>query len=140
MSVLLVAPAASKGGRGKLLYLPPPPKTNRWKLASKKWNIRFWNRNIRNLKTTRYRQNRTLRFGKSNCHVFPGSVRGEVYVAIVFHSSHLCFYAMLSIEILLAIHVVSRLIERQPILKIKYKIHFFNLSLHNVDPCHFISF
>jgi hypothetical protein len=50
---------------------------------------------------------------------------------------------MLSIETLLAIHVVSLvslLIERQPILKIKYKMHFFNLSLYNVDSCHFISF
>jgi hypothetical protein len=27
-----------------------------------------------------------------------------------------------------------------PTLKIKYKIHLFNLSLHNVDCCHFISF
>jgi hypothetical protein len=26
------------------------------------------------------------------------------------------------------------------ILKIKYKIHFFNLSLHNIDSCHLISF
>jgi hypothetical protein len=40
---------------------------------------------------------------------------------------------MLSIETLLAIHVVSLLIERQPILKIKYEIQLFNLSLHNVD-------
>jgi hypothetical protein len=47
---------------------------------------------------------------------------------------------MLSIETLLVIHVVSLLIERQPILKIKYKIYFFNLSLHNDDSCHFISF
>jgi hypothetical protein len=34
------------------------------------------------------------------------------------------------IVILLAIHVVSLLIERQHILKIKYKINYFNLSLH----------
>jgi hypothetical protein len=27
-----------------------------------------------------------------------------------------------------------------PILKIKYKIHLFNLSLHNADCCHFIYF
>jgi hypothetical protein len=47
---------------------------------------------------------------------------------------------MLSIKILLAIQVVSLLIERQSILKIKYKIHFFNLILHNVDSYHFISF
>jgi hypothetical protein len=50
---------------------------------------------------------------------------------------------MLSIETLLAIHVVSLvslLIERQPILKIKYKMHFFNLNLYNVDSCHFIFF
>jgi hypothetical protein len=47
---------------------------------------------------------------------------------------------MLSIETLLAIHVISLLIERQPILKIKYIRNFFNLSLHPIDPCHFISF
>jgi hypothetical protein len=35
-----------------------------------------------------------------------------------------------SIETLLAIHVVSLLIERQPIFKIKFKINSFNLSLH----------
>jgi hypothetical protein len=40
---------------------------------------------------------------------------------------------MLSIETLLVIHIVSLLIERQPILKIKYKIQFFKLSLHNID-------
>jgi hypothetical protein len=45
----------------------------------------------------------------------------------------------LSIETLLTIHVVSLLIEWQPILKIKYKIFFFNLSLHNIESCHFIS-
>jgi hypothetical protein len=58
----------------------------------------------------------------------------------MFHSSHLGFWAMLSIDTLLAIYVVSLLIERQPILKIKYKIQIFNLSLHNVDSYHFISF
>jgi hypothetical protein len=31
---------------------------------------------------------------------------------------------------LLAIHVVSLLIERQAILKIKYKTNSFNLSMH----------
>jgi hypothetical protein len=36
--------------------------------------------------------------------------------------------------------VVSLLIERQPILKIKYKIQFFNLILNNIDGCHYISF
>jgi hypothetical protein len=40
---------------------------------------------------------------------------------------------MLSIETLLVIHVVSLLLEWQHILKIKYKIQFFNLSLHNID-------
>jgi hypothetical protein len=30
------------------------------------------------------------------------------------------------------------LIERQPILKIKYKINSFNLSLHNIESCHFM--
>jgi hypothetical protein len=38
-----------------------------------------------------------------------------------------------SIETLLAIHVASILIERQPVLKIKYKNNFFNLSLHNMN-------
>jgi hypothetical protein len=47
---------------------------------------------------------------------------------------------MLSTETLLAIHVVSLLIEQQPILNIKYKNSFFKLSLHNIDSCHFISF
>jgi hypothetical protein len=36
----LVVLAASKGGREKLLYLPP--QTSHWELASKNWNIRFW--------------------------------------------------------------------------------------------------
>jgi hypothetical protein len=45
-----------------------------------------------------------------------------------------------SIETLLAIYVVSLLIEQQPILKIKYKINSFTLSLHNIESCHFISF
>jgi hypothetical protein len=35
--------------------------------------------------------------------------------------------------------MVSLLIELQSILKIKYKIHFFNLSLHNIDFWQFIS-
>jgi hypothetical protein len=35
---------------------------------------------------------------------------------------------MLSIETLLAMHRVSLLIEQQHILKIKYKIQFFNLA------------
>jgi hypothetical protein len=56
-------------------------------------------------------------------------VRSVVYKAIVFHSSHLGFLGYVSIETLLAIHVVSFLIERQPILKIKYKNNFFNLSM-----------
>jgi hypothetical protein len=80
-----------------------------------------------------------LQFGKSEHLIFQGSMRGGVYEAIVFHSSHLGFYAMLNIDTLLAIYVVSLLIERQSILNIKYKIHFFNLSLHNIYSCHFIS-
>jgi hypothetical protein len=70
---LLVEPATLKGG--KVLYYPP--KTSRCKLASRNWNIQFWNRNIQNLKCSRYRQNRTLRFVKTDC--------------LVFHSSHLAF-------------------------------------------------
>jgi hypothetical protein len=35
----------SKEGRGKLLYYPPT--ISYWKLASRNWNIRFWNQNIR---------------------------------------------------------------------------------------------
>jgi hypothetical protein len=58
----------------------------------------------------------------------------------VFHSSHLGFYAILNIETLLVIHVVSLLIEQQPILKIKYINNFFNFSLHHIDFCHYISF
>jgi hypothetical protein len=42
--------------------------------------------------------------------VSPGSVRCEVCMTIVFHSSHLGFYAILSIETLLAIYVVSLLL------------------------------
>jgi hypothetical protein len=45
-----------------------------------------------------------------------------------------------SIETLLTIHVVSLLIERQPILKIKYENNFFILRLHNIESYHFISF
>jgi hypothetical protein len=65
---------------------------------------------------------RTLRFKNRNIQFSQGLVRGGVYKAIVFHSSHLGFEAMSSIETLLAIHVVSLLIEQQTILKIKYKI------------------
>jgi hypothetical protein len=64
----------------------------------------------------------TLRLENWNILFSHDLVRGGVYKAIVFHSSHLGFEAMLSIEILLAIHVVSLLIEEQTILKIKYKI------------------
>jgi hypothetical protein len=35
--------------------------------------------------------------------------------------------------------MVSLLIEQQSILKIEYKIHFLNLSLHKIDSFHFIS-
>jgi hypothetical protein len=41
-------------------------------------------------------------------------------VVIVFVSPHLDFYAILNIETLFTIDVVYLLIERQPILKIKY--------------------
>jgi hypothetical protein len=127
----------SKEGRGKLFILPP--KTSRWKLASRNQNIRFWNRNIQFLKYSRYRPNQTLQFGNLNIRFFQGLVRGGVYEAIVFHSSHLGFLGYVSIETLLAIHVISLLIERHSYTQDKHKIHFFNLSLHNVDSCHFIS-
>jgi hypothetical protein len=65
-------------------FILAPPKTSCWELANK-------NQNIRNLNYTRYRQNRTIRFGKPACPVFSGSVRCEVYVATVFHSSPLRF-------------------------------------------------
>jgi hypothetical protein len=78
-----------KGEGEKLLYLPP--KTSHWKLASKNWNIRFWNRIIQNLKYSRYRENRTLRFENQNILFSQGLVRGGVYKAIVFHSSYLSF-------------------------------------------------
>jgi hypothetical protein len=55
-------------------------------------------------------------------------------VAIVFLSSHLGFLAILSIETLLVIHVISLLIERYSYTQDKkYKILFSNLSLHKVD-------
>jgi hypothetical protein len=109
----LVEPAASKGRRGKLLYLPP--KSSRWKLANRNWNI--WNLNY-----SCYSLNRTLRFGKPEHSIFLGLKRCVVFEVIVFHSSHLGFWVMLSVEILLAILVVSLMIEWQHILKIKYKI------------------
>jgi hypothetical protein len=103
------------------LYQQPPkegggsfytcPKNSCWELASKSLNIQFWNKNIQNLNYSRCRQNRTIRFGKSNCPIFPGSVICVVYEVTVFHSSHLVFYAILSFETLLVIHVVSLLIE-----------------------------
>jgi hypothetical protein len=61
-----------------------PLKTSRWKLASK-------NRNIQNLKYSRYRENQTLLFEKPDCLIFHGLVRCVVYEDIVFHSSHLSF-------------------------------------------------
>jgi hypothetical protein len=64
----------------KLLYYLP--KTSRWKLASRNWNIRF-------LKYSRYRSNQTLQFGNQNIRFFQGLVRGGVYETIMFHSSHL---------------------------------------------------
>jgi hypothetical protein len=72
-----------------LLYYPP--KTSRWKLASRNWNIQFWNWNVQFLKYSRYKSNRTLWFGNWNIHFFQSLVRGGVYEAIVFHSSHLGF-------------------------------------------------
>jgi hypothetical protein len=53
-----------------------------------------------------------LQFGKVEHLVFPDSVRCGVCVVIMFHSSHLGFSAMLIIETLLTIYVVSLLIER----------------------------
>jgi hypothetical protein len=71
-----------KKGGGKFLYYPP--KTSRWKLASR-------NRNNHFLKYSRYRPNRTLWLGNQNIRFFQGLVRGGVYEAIMFHSSHLGF-------------------------------------------------
>jgi hypothetical protein len=50
-----VETAPSKGWRGELLYYLL--KTSCWKLASRNSNFWFWNRNIWNLKYSRYRQN-----------------------------------------------------------------------------------
>jgi hypothetical protein len=50
------------------------------------------------------------------------------------------FLGYVNIETLLSIYVVSLLIERQHIPKIKYKINSFNLNLHNIESYHFISF
>jgi hypothetical protein len=121
---------------GKLLYYSP--KNSHWKLASRNWNIRFWNRNIRFLKYSRYRAIRILRFGNRNIQFFQGLVRGGVYGHWVLLIS-LGFLGYVSIKTLLAIHVVSLLIERQHILKIKYKNNFFILRLHNIESYHFIS-
>jgi hypothetical protein len=85
-----------EGGGSFYIFLS---KTSCWELASK-------NRNIRNLNISRYRQNRAIRFSKSDCPIFPGSMRYEVYEAIVFHSSHMGFKAMLSIETLLAANYI----------------------------------
>jgi hypothetical protein len=49
------------------------------------------------------------------------------------------FLGYVSIETLLAIHVISLLIERHSYTQDKHKIYFFNLSLHNVDSCHLLS-
>jgi hypothetical protein len=68
-----------KEGGEKLLYLSQ-------KLANK-------NKNIRNLKTSRWMNlpNRTLRFEKPDHPVFLVSVRCGVCVTIMFHSSQLVF-------------------------------------------------
>jgi hypothetical protein len=79
---LLVEPATFKGGKGEAFILSK--KTSRWKLASR-------NQNIQNLKYSRYRPNRTLRFGNRNIQFSQGLVRARVYKVIVFHSSHLGF-------------------------------------------------
>jgi hypothetical protein len=88
---IFVGRTSSLQRREGWIFYTYPPKTSHWKLASKNWNIWFWNRNIQNLKYSCYRQYRTLRFGKPDCLIFPGSVRCIVYEAIVFHSSHLGF-------------------------------------------------
>jgi hypothetical protein len=106
----LVEPATSKGGRGNFYtYLP---KTSHWKLASRNQNIRFYNWNIQNLNYSHYSSNRTLRFVKPEHPIFQGSVRCAVYKVIMFHSSHLGFWVILSIKTLLIILIVSILIER----------------------------
>jgi hypothetical protein len=84
-----MAPAPSKGGRGEAFILAP--QTSCWKLASKNWNIQFWNRNTQNLKYSRCSPNQMLRCEKSEYSVFLGSERGKMCEAIVFHSSHLGF-------------------------------------------------
>jgi hypothetical protein len=98
------------------------PKTSCWELASR-------NQNIQNLKYSRYKKNWTLRFGKLECLIFSSSTICSVwghYISLI----SLKFLCYVSIETLLVIHVVSLLIERQHILKIKYKINSFNLSLY----------
>jgi hypothetical protein len=42
------------------------------------------------------------------------------------------FYALLGIETLLVIHVVSLLIQRHAYTQDKYKIYFFNLTLYAI--------
>jgi hypothetical protein len=79
-----------EGGEAFILTLPPT-QTNHWELGSKNQNIRFWNRNIRNLNYICYSPNRMLQFGKPEHPVFQGSKRGGVSVAIIFHASHLGF-------------------------------------------------
>jgi hypothetical protein len=129
MSIFVGGTSGLQRSEGESFYTCPP-KTSRWELISRNWNIRFENRNIQNWKYSCYRKNRILQFGKPNCLVFLGSVRYVVYEAIVFSLISLGFLGYVSIETLLAIHVVSLLIEQQPILQINYKINSFNLSLH----------
>jgi hypothetical protein len=117
-----------KGEGEKLLYYSL--KTSHWKLASRNRKIRFWNRNIQFLKYSSYKANRTVRFGKQNIRFFPGFCeRWSVWGHCVSLIS-LGVFGYVSIETLLAIHVVSLLIEQLPILKVKYKNNIFILRLH----------
>jgi hypothetical protein len=81
-----------------------PPKTSRCELASKNQNIWFWSGNIWNLKYSNYSQNRTLL-----CSLVQWDV--ECVRPLCFTHLTWVFLAMLIIETLLAIFVVSLLIE-----------------------------
>jgi hypothetical protein len=132
MSIFIGGTSILQSWEGERFY-SCPQKTSRYELASR-------NRNMQNVKYSRYRKK-------------PDAPVWEIGLSCFFWFSEICsvwghcvslisldFLGNVSIEILLVIHVVSLLIERQPILMIKYKINSFNLSLHNIESCHFISF
>jgi hypothetical protein len=62
------------------------PRTSRWELASKNWNIRFWK-----LEHTKFKNIAVGAQTGPPPPIFPGLVRCGVCVTIVFHSSHLRF-------------------------------------------------